>query len=262
MRNILLTMRNISIFLIISNLLCIWCNNHHHGVHRNFHEQVDFELIPSWMVHIPDNYLNHTTSKLGKLIDVKDNPDEIKAQVEFTDRNLAPVDGFTDGELVDALEHFFWGKKHGLSLELGALDGSPNTRSMTYAYQESLGWDRILVEANPTYRNDMIKNSPGALSINAAICSTPGKVHFAHSDYVGGIVEFMSMGFLSQYHSQIFKAGTPPGNISSIDWPQLTNVKEIECIPLSKVFHYFRINHVNFFILDVEVTTHSFIHSY
>lgn len=30
---------------------------------------------------------------------------------------------------------------------LGALDGSPNTRSMTYEYEASLGWKRILVDA-------------------------------------------------------------------------------------------------------------------
>ena len=29
----------------------------------------------------------------------------------------------------------------------GALDGSPNTRSMTYEYEVSLGWKRILVDA-------------------------------------------------------------------------------------------------------------------
>jgi hypothetical protein len=216
---------------------------------------MQLDLIPSWLVHFPDGFLNRSTIvSNGKLLEVIDDPVQMQIQKDFSDRNLAPVDGYTDGELVDALEHFFWGKKNGLSLELGALDGSPHTRSMTYAYQESLGWDRILVEANPTYRGDMVKNSPEALSINAAICSTPGKVHFSHSEYVGGIVEFMSKGFLSQYHNHIYKAGHPPGNISSVDWSNIANVKEIECIPLSRVFHYFKINHINFFILDVEVS--------
>ena len=45
---------------------------------------------------------------------------------------LVHVDGFTDGEIVDSVEHFFWGQVNGTAMEIGALDGSPATRSMTH----------------------------------------------------------------------------------------------------------------------------------
>lgn len=44
------------------------------------------------------------------------------------------VDAFTDGEIVDSVEHFFWGMVNGTAMEIGALDGSPATRSMTHRY--------------------------------------------------------------------------------------------------------------------------------
>ena len=45
------------------------------------------------------------------------------------DRLLPTLDSHTDGEVVDALEHFFWGMRDGLAIELGALDGHPDTKS-------------------------------------------------------------------------------------------------------------------------------------
>ncbi len=207
-------------------------------------------MIPSWIVKVPEHLDSFST---GTMLDVRNNSEEMKLQEDCSTNNMWKVDIYTDGEVVDALEHYFWGKKNGLSLELGALDGSPHTHSMTYALQESLGWDRILIEANPLYRQDMVKNSPYALSINAAICNKPGKVHYVLHDYTSGIVEFMTPTFLKEFHEQIYNSGTPPGNVTNIPWSFFSNVKEVECIPLSKVFHFFKIHHINFFILDVEV---------
>ena len=45
-------------------------------------------------------------------------------------------------------------------MELGALDGSPNTHSMTYDFEKSMGWRRILVEGDPSYRQRMLQLSP------------------------------------------------------------------------------------------------------
>jgi hypothetical protein len=64
---------------------------------------------------------------------------------------LGLVDAFTDGEFVDVMEHFFWAIGNGIAMELGALDGSPKTRSMTY-HLEGFQWRRILVDGNPKYR--------------------------------------------------------------------------------------------------------------
>ena len=100
----------------------------------------------------------------------------------------------------------------------------------------------------------MIKNSPRAFSVNAAICQHFTQVHFSNAEYIGGIVEFMSTSFLKEYHKKIFEAGSPPGNISSVDWANFSDhVATVECMPLHAVLHRARKSHINFFILDVEV---------
>ena len=137
------------------------------------------------------------------------------------------------------------------------MDGSPNTRSVTFDYEKVLGWKRILIEGDPKYRNSMIENSPLAFSVNAAICEQATKVHFLSADYTGGIAEFMGNDFMKTYHRDIYNAATIPGNISSINWESLEGknrkVSVIECLPLSLILKKAKVKHINWFILDVEV---------
>ena len=165
-----------------------------------------------------------------------------------TDRN-------TDGEVVDAIEHYFWGQTNGTAIELGALDGSPISRSMTHEYELSFGWKRILIDANPLMKRKLLERSPNAFSVKAAICSITRIVHFAHHRYTGGIVEFMDPKFIEMFHPEIYNYTFPPGNISSIDFDTIRHlVKRVICIPLSLVLAKAHVNHVNYFILDVEVS--------
>ena len=97
----------------------------------------------------------------------------IRSQLDRIDSTLATA---SDGEVVDALEHFFWGLQGGVAVELGALDGTPNTHSMTHEYEKSLGWRRILIDANPSYRIALLEQSPLAFSVHAAICAKQTKV--------------------------------------------------------------------------------------
>ncbi len=189
------------------------------------------------------------------LVDNRNSPENMTRFVKLTDQFLWPVDGFTDGEVVDAIEHFFWGMSNGLAIELGALDGSPNTRSMTYEYEKTLEWKRILVEGNPTYRENLKARSPLAFSAIAAICETSSVVHFKNTEYVGGILEFMSQQFLKDYHTDVYNACVPPGNLSSLNFSSFdpSRVFAVDCIPLSYILHKIHVKHVNFFILDVEV---------
>jgi hypothetical protein len=100
----------------------------------------------------------------------------------------------------------------------------------------------------------MKEHSPHAYGVNAAICEHRGKVHFSHADYVGGIIEFMSQEFLKSYHNNVYIAGKPFGNLSSVDWSSLGNqIEEVDCLPLNGILHKARIRHIHFFILDVEV---------
>lgn len=213
-------------------------------------EENDRSPRPSWLVNSPATFHERNHS-VAHLVSVLDDAAAMKKFVDYSDYHLARVDGFVDGENVDSVEHFFWGATGGMAMELGALDGSPGTRSMTVGL-ESLGWQRILVEGSPVYRDSLRRNSPAAFSVNAAICEKHQKVHFAQVEYVGGIVEFMAPAFLAQYHKQIHDAGSPPGNLSSVDWTKFSAVAEIDCIPLALALHAAKVKHINLFILDVE----------
>ena len=59
------------------------------------------------------------------------------------------------GEVVDVIEHYFWGIRNGLAMEIGALDGSPHTRSMTYEYEAQMDWKRIMVEGDPSHKDNV-----------------------------------------------------------------------------------------------------------
>jgi hypothetical protein len=89
-----------------------------------------------------------------------------------------------DFEALFAMENFFWGMNGGLSVELGSLDGSPNNyiaASQTGDFVD-MGWHRIIIEANPSYKADMKKLSSDAFSVNAAICNAHKhkKVHYVY----------------------------------------------------------------------------------
>lgn len=137
-------------------------------------------------------------------------------------------------------------------MELGSLDGSPKTRSMTYDYEKYFGWNRILVDGNPIYREPLRQQSPHAFGVIAAICESQSTVHYINTEYVGGILEFMSLQFMKDYHKQIYEAGNPHGDLKSVDWTKFTNVFTVDCMPLSHILHKAYAAHINFFILDVE----------
>lgn len=207
---------------------------------------------PAWLVNYPKEF-QERTKHMGKMVDVRKDPKNMTFFEQFSDFYLVRTDAFTDGEVVDALEHFFWGKTNGVAMELGSLCGSPNSRSMTTEYERQFGWKRILIEGDPQYRQRLLERSPLAFSANAAICEHQTQVHFIAAEYVGGIAEFMGQAFMKEYHSSVYNAGTPPGNVSSIDWSKLSNAKLIDCIPLSVILHKAKVRHINLFILDVEV---------
>ncbi|RYH22219.1 FkbM family methyltransferase [archaeon] len=218
------------------------------------------KLTPSWIVNTPSWFTNHSHS-VGHMHNAHNDGTLLPHVHRFVEVGLSRLDGYVDGENVDALEHFFWGFTDGVAMELGALDGSRDSRSMTVDFEEHLGWRRVLIEGNPKYRSALPKTSPLSLSVSAAICETAGKVHFANADFVGGIVEFMDTKFLQSFHGSIYNAGNPPGNLSAVNWGLFGHVSEIDCIPLSEILHEAHIKHINFFILDVEGGELSVLHS-
>jgi hypothetical protein len=209
--------------------------------------------LPSWVVQYPSAFMNRLPSSR----DVRNNPEEMKSFFEYYNATIDEQKEGSDGENVDVIEHFFWGLKYGVALELGSSDGSVQEGSMTYELQQKLKWNRILIEADPAYRGNMKIRSPNTYAINAAICQVKDHhhvVHYAYKGRFGGILEFMSEEYLKKYTPEVYKAGSPPGNVSSIqDWSKIRQATStVKCLPLSKVLSFAHVYHVNFLLLSVN----------
>ena len=206
----------------------------------------------AWLVNNPPHFQMHEALD-GVLVNVRDNA-ELMAKFE-SERQfyLDRPDTHTDGEVIDAIDHYFWGMTNGIAMELGGLDGSRETRSMTVSFEEKFKWKRIVIEGNPLYREGLQTKSPLAFGVNAAICSNPSVMHYSPREYVGGLLEFMSNEFLRDFHNAIYLNCTPHGNLSSVDFSLFKEVVPVACMPLSHVMHRAHIKHVNYFVLDVEV---------
>lgn len=209
--------------------------------------------VGTWLVNSPRDFHNRSSHLGDGLIDVSADPEQMSHFEAIIKEYLPHLSGSADGEVVDALEHFFWGLKHGLAMELGALDGSAHTKSQTYEYEVMLQWRRILVEGDPAYRSKLLKESPKCFSVNAAICSHHSHVHYIDRPYTGGILEFMALDFMKRFHPDAYDAVALAGNVSAVDWTKHRTVQPLDCIPLSTVLHKAHARHVNYFILDVEV---------
>ena len=177
-------------------------------------------------------------------------------------RRLQGPYAFSDLEVVDALEHFFWGKAAGVAMELGAVEGTPARVSMTYDLEHTLNWTRVLVEANPKFRRALQRLNPFDFTVHASICSEERTVHFAFKAYLSGILEFMEVSFIQDnfpiaFH--IFNSTEPPQRWDLVDWSsaqrhstERNRFDPISCVPLAKVLDRAAVRHVNFFVLDVE----------
>lgn len=206
----------------------------------------------TWVVNHPSHFQQHEAMD-GVLVNVRDDAGQMAKFESERQFYLDRPDGHTDGEVIDALDHYFWGMTNGISMELGGLDGSRETRSMTVSFEEKFKWKRIVIEGNPLYRQGLVTKSPLAFGANAAICSNPSVMHYSPREYVGGLLEFMSYEFLRDFHNAIYLNCTPHGNLSSVDFSLFKEVVPVACIPLYQVMHRAHVKHVNYFVLDVEV---------
>ena len=92
--------------------------------------------------------------------------------------------------------HFFAGRRNGLILESGALDGVQF--SVSNFFVRARGWRAVHVEGSPHSFQALARNRPEALNINAAICSRLTPLHYAsrsegaNGGAAGGFWDFMS----------------------------------------------------------------------
>jgi hypothetical protein len=246
--------------MLVSALFWLVLHVNIFSVFSNHHHVQEDQVRPAWLMNWPERFrrdaLDASTIE-SPVIDVLNDPEEMVAFDMLIRREMAILSNYVDGENVDAIEHFFWGKKGGISIELGAIDGSAATMSMTHVFESELYWKRIIIEGNPVWADKMRTHSPRAFAVNAAICEKEQTVHYVNEAYVSGIIEFMDDKFLSRFHKKLRGAEKIPGDATSIDWESSDVMKNgivtpISCIPLSTILKFAKITHVNFFLLDVE----------
>ena len=87
--------------------------------HDHEHEH-EHDHNSKWLVNDPISfYESPGIGPHGILLDVRNDSEQQKWFSSFSDFNLARTDGFTDGETTDSVEHFFWGQRNGVAMELG-----------------------------------------------------------------------------------------------------------------------------------------------
>jgi len=162
----------------------------------------------------------------------------------------------TDCEFWTALEVALWGMEDGTCLEMGGMDGV--TLSTTLMFSRCLGWRRIVVEADPRWRDQRREFVPEVLGVQAAVCGAATKVlHFLHhrETTVQGIAEHMSDQFLAAWYPDILKArNDASGNDlswSSMPW-ELFQYSKVSCVPMKWIFAEIGIKVIDFMVLDVE----------
>lgn len=124
------------IILIISNIIVNVISN----------EKVFNVTINSTIVNKNKFFEAVDSSDWGKLENVLDNENEMLIFEEYL--NTTERHGYSDGEAIDSVNNFFWGKKNGIVLEIGGLDGQYLSQSKPLV--EKLGWKRLLIEGDIT----------------------------------------------------------------------------------------------------------------
>lgn len=208
------------------------------------------EASPKWLVNLP-RYMENKDFSISHL---KQHHYLDKAFSNYVDDNIDKENGVSDGEFIDAVEHFFWGQTHGLALELGAADGSMTKRSVSSYLEKNFDWRRVLIDGNPVYLDDLKLNSHQAISVSAVVCDDiQHPKHFALRPLVGGIIEYMSAPFLRRFYPDILKGFKAYGSLDKFDWLELdTQVNTVTCTRLSDILSYLRIKHINWLVLDAE----------
>lgn len=209
----------------------------------------DLNLHGSWVLKYPHDFHNRTAHLGDKMEDVRRDHHELEHFKMFVDRTLPKVEALTDGEEVDAIEHYFWGQKQGLAIELGAMDGSAKTKSQTIDMEKVFGWRRILIEGNPSFSKGLVEMFPNSFSINAVICAHHSHVHFVDAPHIGGILEYMPNNTVKEHFPHLYNEA----GVSAINVSEHPEVREVDCLPLSNVLHKARTRHVHYFILSVQV---------
>ena len=110
------------LILIFYVIVLVYCDDVKHlsnlqiHQHQRHHRQ---NIVPIWEVNNPSFFnISNSHNHNGELLDVRNDPSNITHFETISQWHLDRTDAFTDGEVVDAIEHFFWGKRNGIAMEL------------------------------------------------------------------------------------------------------------------------------------------------
>lgn len=155
------------------------------------------------------------------------------------------------GTDIYAYETFFYNMRGGVILESGALDGK--YLSMSWYFEKALGWRAINVEANPQNYADLVKNRPGSLNLNVALCGESRTLHFAVCPIppIGACLDRGGLTAISAIYEYMLE-------LDKSNWlqlrgdPNVDSMPLVPCRPAAPLLRLFDINHINVWILDVE----------
>jgi FkbM family methyltransferase len=137
-------------------------------------------------------------------------------------------------------EEFFKGQKTGFFLDIGAHDGVTYSNS---AYFESVGWDGVAVEPNPSVYSQLNRNR-NCQKFNGCIASESGNVNFrqisGYSEMLSGVVETYDNRHISRINNEILDKG---GSYTDISVP---------CLNFRDLVSQYKIERINFLSIDVE----------
>jgi len=145
------------------------------------------------------------------------------------------------GEDAHLHARFFAGKRGGLILESGALDGAQYSTTAFWVY--GMGWRAVHVEASPVSFAALAANRPESLNIHSALCARAGALHYAADGAVAGGKHAVDglWELMSENHKRAYFAGA-----------EVSTMPTVACRPISALLNMFGIAHVDVWVLDVE----------
>ena len=167
-----------------------------------------------------------------------------------------------NGEETYAYEHFFFGRKGGVFLEMGGRDGVRG--SNTLALEKVLGWNGVLIEGSPSSFQALSKTRSRQRTVNAVVCDKEQMVHWLEhqSTCCRGVAEFMSEGYISMWYpglsniSGAWRFDTNMSSRSAVHSPRAARtsipITPVPCRPMSLILGDAGRTHFDFFSLDVE----------
>ena len=155
---------------------------------------------------------------------------------EYLDHSLAQ-----DQEDVWLYENWFYGMQNGVIMESGALNGL--SFSTSYMFESFGGWTALHVEADPENYKNLRGNREQAVNVHAALCSEPQLLHYISSgmEAVRGFYEFMTEGFIKQWHSDIASG--------KVD---VNSLPATQCVPFRLLMKELHVTHIDIWVLDTE----------